>query len=100
MIRALSIAVAALAFAGTANATTNLVTNGGFEAVAPGSPASFEIGPHWNYNGALTGWTSSAGSPTNSNGAFNVLFDSATATTVNADTRDSAGEAQKIASEN
>ena len=97
--KTLALATAALLTAGSASAV-NLVTNGGFESVAPGSPASFEIGPHYLYDGALTGWTSTAGSPTNANGSFNILFDSATATTVDADTRYTAGEPQRLSAEN
>ena len=98
-IKTFALAATALLAAGSASAA-NLVTNGSFEAVAPGSPASFEIGPHYLYNGNLTGWTSTAGSPTNGNGAFNILFDSATASTVDADTRFTASEPQHLAPEN
>ena len=94
---ALTVLLAGAALPATA---ANLVTNGSFETVAPGSPASFEIGPHYLYNGNLIGWTSAAGSGTNANGAYNVLFDSATATTADASTRYTAGEQQRIASEN
>lgn len=60
------------------------VTNGGFEQTTSpaGAGASFEFGA--SYSGranAVTGWTSSNAS------AFNILFNSATATSVGASTR-------------
>ncbi len=97
-IKMLALGLVALG-ATTAASATNLVTNGSFEQVTSGSPASFEVGPNWHYNGNLIGWTSAAGGTANSNNAFNILFDSATATTANADTRYTSSEPQKLSSE-
>ncbi len=75
----------------------NLVTNGGFEMVAPDSPVQgFQLGQNWNFNGNLTGWNSAPGSSTNSNNAFNVLFNSATATTISPNTQYTASETQTL----
>jgi hypothetical protein len=94
-------AVAAVAsIVATGAQAAEFVQNGGFESVLAGSPASFEVGPNWHYNGNLIGWNSAAGGTDNCCNGFNILFDSATATTVNADTRYTSSEAQKIASEN
>ncbi len=101
MIKPAFAALAALALAPTPVLAMNLVNNGGFEIVAPGSPVQgFELGPNWNFNTNLTGWTSAAGSSTNANGAFNILYNSATATTVSPDTRFTAGELQTLSSAN
>lgn len=91
----------AVSMAGSAGAAVNLVTNGGFEDVGVGTPAAgFEVGPNYIYGQAVTGWTSDAGSATNSNNAFNVLFNSATATTVSPSTRYTASETQTLSSDN
>ena len=81
-------AATALLAAGSASAA-NLVTNGSFETVTPGSPASFEFGASFLYPTNVTGWSSPA---TN---AFNLYFDAATATTADAVTR-FPGEQQRL----
>lgn len=86
-------AMAASMLTGGAQAA-NLVTNGGFEMKSPGTPASFEVGPSYIYGDAVTGWTSG-----NAN-AFNLLFDSATATSVDAQTRFTSSEPQRLSFEN
>lgn len=76
---ALAIAAAgiAIAAAAPAAAVTNLVVNGGFEA---GYVKNTQFNTSYNTAFGPTGWTS-LGSK-----AFNLYFDSATATTVNATT--------------
>ncbi len=95
------LAGSALLLAGHAYAAhPNLVVNGGFEQTATGAPAQgFEDGPNWTYGQAVVGWTSDAGSSTNGHGAFNVLFPSATATTLSPDTRYTAAQVQTLASD-
>ena len=96
MYKLLAGSLLALSMAGSANAA-NLVTNGGFETVAAGTPAQgFEVGPNFIYGQAVTGWTSAAGSTTNTNNAFNLLFNSATATTISPNTRYTASEVQTL----
>lgn len=87
--RLLTILAAASAIALTAAGAHagNLVTNGGFEQFTPDSNgyASFEIDPDFNPGGgALTGWTTTN---VGVNGAFNILFNPTTATTLEPDTR-------------
>lgn len=97
MYKLLAGTLLAVSMVGSANAT-NLVTNGGFETVAAGTPAQgFEVGTNYIYGQAVTGWTSAAGSATNTNNAFNILFNSATATTVSPNTRYTASETQTLA---
>lgn len=93
--------MAALAVAAPAQAAVNLVVNGGFETRAAGTPVQgFQVGTAHRYGQALTGWTSTLGSNTNTNGAFNVLFNSATATTVSPDTLYNRFESQTLARAN
>jgi hypothetical protein len=84
MKKIIYLVAAAAATLATPAFAAEFVTNGGFEqTTSPAGPgASFEFGA--SYAGranAVTGWTSS-----NSN-AFNLLFNSATATTTSASTR-------------
>lgn len=100
MYKLIASSLLAVSMAGSADAAVNLVTNGGFESVAAGTPAAgFEVG-NYIYGQAVTGWTSAAGSTTNANNAYNVLYNSATATTVNPHTRYSGSETQTLAHEN
>jgi hypothetical protein len=74
----------------------NLVQNGGFETntlpspLNPANASGAEIDSNWNYNGDLTGWSSTGGS------TYNVLFfgNVANAKSINPDTRFTAGEPQ------
>ena len=76
----------------------NLVQNGGFETttlppnLTPANASGAEIDSNWNYNGDLTGWSSTGGS------TYNVLFfgNVANATSINADTRFTGSEAQHL----
>jgi hypothetical protein len=76
MLKQFIITAGILAFAGPALAA-NLVTNGGFETAS--RPASFEFSTVFGTQNDVAGWTASSG--------YNLLFDSATATTVSADSR-------------
>jgi hypothetical protein len=69
--------VMAVAFGAAAHAT-DLVTNGGFETLAAGSPTgSFEYDPLFpSTAGDVVGWSSAAG-----NSTYNLLYTVATATT-------------------
>lgn len=87
-IKSLALALTALATAGSVHAA-NLVTNGSFETVAPGSPASFEFGNSFIFPNNVTGWSSP------STGAYNLYFDAATATTADAVSR-FPGEQQRL----
>lgn len=81
---------AVMALGGAGQAKANLVTNGGFENVTVDH--SVEFGASYNYPNAIVGWSSP------STNAFNLLFvDPATATTVDADTRYTASEHQRLA---
>lgn len=79
-------------------AHANLVTNGGFENLtfgAGGAPAgspqrSFEFGASYNYPNGVTGWSSP------SSQAFNLWFNSATASTTDALTRFTGSEPQRL----
>ena len=76
----------------------NLVQNGSFETTTlpptlnPANASGAEIDSNWNYNGDLTGW-SSTGSST-----YNVLFfgNVAAASSIDADTRYTASEPQHL----
>lgn len=95
VIAAVALAIASPAFA------TNYVVNGGFEQVAAGAPSQgFEVGTLYNYGQAVLAWNSARGSTTNTAGAFNVLFNSATATTVSPLTRYTQYETQTLSREN
>ncbi len=92
-VKIISAAIVAMAVASSAQAATNLVTNGGFESssavVKPGYE-SYEFGASYNYANGVTGWTSA------SNNAFNVYFvNDGTATTTDADTRFTGGADQQ-----
>ncbi len=81
----------------------NLIVNGGFETLStpiPSGKGGYEIGVHYNYGQALTGWTSAPGSTTNANSSFNVLFDASKVLTSEPDTRYSASETQKLSQAN
>ncbi len=89
-----SLALAPILSAGAQAA--NLVQNGGFETttlpspLVPANASGAEIDSNWNYNGDLTGWSSTGGS------TYNVLFfgNVANAKSINPDTRFTAGEPQ------
>jgi hypothetical protein len=94
-------AVGALALAPLLSAgaqAANLVQNGGFETntlplpLNPADASGAEIDSNWNYNGDLTGWSSTGGS------TYNILFfgNVAAASSINADTRFTASEAQHL----
>ncbi len=90
-----------LAGAAPAQAMVNLVVNGGFERRASGTPVQgFQVGTAHRFGQGVTGWTSAAGSNTNTSGAFNVLFNSATATTVSPDTQYTRYETQTLSRAN
>lgn len=78
---------AAVSFAGQAQAA-NLLTNGDFETNVG---FSAEIGASYLYPNGVAGWSSP------STTAFNVLFNSANATTVDAQTRFTGSEPQRLA---
>jgi hypothetical protein len=95
----LTAAIGSLALApllSTGAQAANLVQNGGFETNTLPSPlnpvnaSGAEIDSNWNYNGDLTGWSSTGGS------TYNVLFfgNVANAKSINPDTRFTAGEPQ------
>jgi len=89
------------ALAGTAIAAPNLVQNGGFELTNPSAVhtiggktySGFEFSTAFSYPSGVTNWATN-------NAGFNLLFDSATATTNDADTRYTNSEPQKLAFEN
>jgi hypothetical protein len=76
----------------------NLVQNGGFETttlppnLTPANASGAEIDSNWNYNGDLTGWSSTGGS------TYNVLFfgNVTNAKTIDADTRFTITEPQHL----
>jgi hypothetical protein len=76
----------------------NLVQNGGFETttlppnLTPANASGAEIDSNWNYNGDLTGWSSTGGS------TYNVLFfgNVTNAKTIDADTRFTMTEPQHL----
>ena len=78
----------------------NLVVDGSFEQTAAGTPSQgFEDGTNWHFGQDVIGWISDSGSSTDTGRAFNVLFPSATATTVSPDTQYTAHETQTLAAE-
>lgn len=87
---ALAAAVSTPALAGP-----NLVTNGDFESVTSSSTTGFEI----NFAGTVDGWNSAISGTNTSGVAFNVLFPSATAASVDPITRFTPSERQYLAVE-
>ena len=91
------LALAPLLSAG-AQAAPNLVQNGGFEmntlpaTLNPPDASGAEIDSNWNYTGDLTGWFTTGTS------TYNILFfgNVAAASSINADTRFTASEAQHL----
>ena len=91
------LALAPLLSAG-AQAAPNLVQNGGFEmntlpaTLNPPDASGAEIDSNWNYTGDLTGWFTTGTS------TYNILFfgNVAAASSINADTRYTASEAQHL----
>jgi len=92
-VKVISAMFVAMAVGTSAHATTNLVTNGGFEqstAVVKPGYESYEFGASYHYANGVTGWTSA------SQNAFNVYFvNDGTATTTDADTRFTGGADQQ-----
>jgi hypothetical protein len=96
LIRATALGLLPLLGAG-ADAATNLVQNGSFSentlpTLNPADASGAEIDSLWNYNGDLTDWSSVAPQ------VYNILFTGTLAadTSINADTRYTADEAQHL----
>lgn len=100
--RILPATLASLGLALVASATqasTNLVQNGNFSAntlpgsLTPAGASGAEFDQEWNYNGAVTNW-STANGPSGSN--YNLYFFGPNANSVDADTRYTSSEPQHL----